>query len=211
MRRSRNEPILKEISEDTLDKLYDAAMAIKNGAEESDYKSVLFSSMDNREATLEAAIHIGYFLVQLKKKILIVNFDSVNNQHINEYLELNKGVDLISQLRHSAYISESIARSQYENLDLMGIEEISEDEFATIANHYNLKNKLKPLTNYYDLMIVIGPEADTFNYYANIMEITDCAITVVNSRKNNKKALKSHLEKFEVFNIRSFGIIRKDG
>ena len=210
MQRSQSEKLENEISENTLSHLYETAIVIKNGVEEGNYKSVLFSSIDNREATIESAVHIGFLLTQLKKKVLLVNLDHQNSGCINEYLQTEKKATLISQLRNSAYISEAITRTQYENLDSIGIEEIDEDEFATTVNQFDLKSKLQPLTNYYDLLIIVGPETKKFNYYANVYELSDSAVTVVNSKNNDKDLLKKHIDKFKVFNIRSFGILRKD-
>ncbi|WP_052256882.1 ParA family protein [Salinicoccus sp. YB14-2] len=210
MRRSPRDMVSREISEDILSDLYETAIVIKNGVDERQYDSMLVSSIDNREATIEAAVHIGYLLTQFKKKVLLVNLDPENIYTIDEYLDPDKEADLISQLKHSSYISESISRSQYENFDSVGVEKITEDDFATTVNQYDLKSKLQPLTNYYDLMIVVGPEADKFNYYANILELVDSALTVVNNKTNDRRLLKKHMDKFRVFNIRSFGIIRKD-
>ena len=210
MQRSRSRTSANEISENTLSHLYETAIVIKNGVEVGDYKSVLFSSIDNREATIESAVHIGFLLTQLKKKVLLVNLDHHNSGCINEYLQTEKRAALISQLKNSAYISEAITRTQYDNLDAVGIEEIDEDEFATTVNQYDLKSKLQPLTNYYDLLMIVGPEMKSFNYYANIYELSDSAVTIVNSKNNDKDLLKKHVDKFKVFNIRSFGILRKD-
>ena len=210
MQRSQSKKSTNEISENTLSHLYETAIVIKNGVEEGNYKSVLFSSIDNREATIESAVHIGFLLTQLKKKVLLVNLDHHNSGCINEYLQTEKRAALISQLKNSAYISEAITRTQYENFDTIGIEEIDEDEFATTVNQYDLKSKLQPLTNYYDLLIIVGPEMKSFNYYANVYELSDSAITIVNSKNNDKNLLKKHIDKFKVFNIRSFGILRKD-
>lgn len=210
MQRSQSKISANDISENTLSHLYETAIVIKNGMEEENYKSVLFSSIDNREATIESAVHIGYLLTQLNKKVLLVNLDHHNSGCINEYLQIEKRASLISQLKSSAYISEAISQTQYENFDSIGIEAIDEDEFATTVNQYDLKSKLQPLTNYYDLLIVVGPETKSFNYYANIYELSDSAITITNSKNNDKNLLKKHIDKFKVFNIRSFGILRKD-
>lgn len=210
MQRSQSKASTNEISENTLSHLYETAIVIKNGVEEGNHKSVLFSSIDNRKATIESAVHISFLLTQLKKKVLLVNLDHHNTDCINEYLQTEEKPKLISQLKSSSYISEAISRTQYENLDTIGIEEIDEDEFATTVNQYDLKSKLQPLTNYYDLLIIVGPEKKHFNYYANVYELSDSAITIVNSKNNDKNLLKKHIDKFKVFNIRSFGILRKD-
>lgn len=199
-----------EIDDSILQPLYETSIIVKNGLEEKGYKTVLFSSVAEREATAEAAVHVGYLLTELKKKVLIVNLDHKNAGVVDGYLQAEKGASLISQLKESAYISEAIAQTQYSNLDLLGIEDITDHEFVSAVNDYDLKSKLQPLANYYDVLIVVGPETETFNYYANILELVDSSITVVNSRKNDRKRLKSHIDKFRVFNIRSFGIIRKD-
>lgn len=210
MRRTQTDVENFEIDDSILQRLYETSIVIKNGIEEKGYKSVLFSSIAERAATAEAAVHVGYLLTQLKKKVLIVNLDQKNSEMVDGYLQADKEASLLSQLKKSAYISEAIAQSQYSNLDLLEIEDISDDEFVNAVNEYDLKSKLKPLTNYYDVLIVIGPEKETFNYYANILELVDSAVTVVNGRKNDRKRLKSYIDKFRVFNIRSFGIIRKD-
>ncbi|MFD2830017.1 ParA family protein [Corticicoccus populi] len=210
MRRTQAESSRQEIDDKILKKLYDSAIVVKNGIEERGYKSVLFSSLSEREATAEAAVHIGYLLTQLKKKVLIVNLNHKSSDLVDGYLKADKGASLIKQLKESAYISEAIAQSQYSNLDLIEIEEVTSDEFVSAVNEYDLKSKLSPLTNYYDVLIVIGPGEEHFSYYANILELVDSAVTIVNSRKNDRKRLKTYMDKFKVFNIRSFGIIRKD-
>lgn len=210
MRRTQSENNTYEMDETVLQNLYETSIVVKNGLEERGYKSVLFSSLTEREATAEAAVHIGYLLTQLKKKVLIVNLDYQSSNMIEGYLHADKESSLIAQLKESAYISEAIAQSQYTDLDLIGIEEIDENEFVSAVNNYDLKSKLKPLTNYYDALIVVGPGENFSKYHANILELVDSAVTIVNSKRNDRKRLKSYMDKFKVFNIRSFGIIRKD-
>src|SRR5699024_5688574 len=102
MRRSQGDMVSREISDDILSDLYETAIVIKNGVEERQYDSMLLSSIDNREATIEAAVHIGYLLTQFKKKVLLVNLDPENIYTIDEYLDPDKEADLISQLKHSS-------------------------------------------------------------------------------------------------------------
>lgn len=209
MKRAQNDQGRRKIDDSVLNRLYEPAMVIKNGIEEKGYNSVLFSSVDERTATVEAAVHISYLLTQLNKKVLVVNLDYRNLNLLKDYLEPNKNPSLISQLKESAYISESIAQTQYANLDLIEVEEISDDEFATTVNDFDFKSKLQPITNYYDVLIVIGPETASFEYYANVYELADSALTIVNDQRNGRKALKAHVDKLGLFNIRSFGIIKK--
>src|SRR5699024_9105076 len=121
MRRSQSDMVSRVISDEILSDLYETAIVIKNGVDERQYDTMLFRYIDNRKASIVAAVHIGYLLTEFKKKVLLVNLDTENIYTIDEYLDPDKEADLISQLKHSSYISESISRSQFENFDSVGI------------------------------------------------------------------------------------------
>src|SRR5699024_11323923 len=86
MRRSQSGMVPREISDDILSDLYETAIVIKNGVYERQYDSMLVSSIDNREATIEAAIHIGYLLTKFKKKVLLIKLAPQNIYTIYENL-----------------------------------------------------------------------------------------------------------------------------
>ncbi len=209
MRRTGN--ITEEVHDlnpQTLDALYNPAKSILNSSEKKDMGAVLFSSVNDAEGTFNAACHISYIFTQLEKKVLVLNLDLYNYTGLNRYFETSGDKTLIETITVSSYLSEAIQQTQYENLDIISLEEVKEQVFIEMLNTNDIKSRLNPLKNYYDLVLIIGPEAQNFEQYANIFELADSAVTVSKDKTSDYKALKHHIDKLGLFNIVSFGIIR---
>lgn len=207
----RTESYIKETEDlDTqvLDSLYNSAKSILNTCEKNDLSAVLFTSINDAEGALTATTHIGYILTQLKKKILVINMDLNNPENLEKYLEKNNDETLIDVVTKSSYLSEAIQQTQYENLDTINLGQTDQQRFLEILNTKDIKSKLNPLKNYYDVVLIIGPEAKDFEQYSNIFELADGAVTLSRDKTSNYKDLKHHIDKLGLFNIVSFGIIR---
>ena len=207
----RTESHIKEAEDldaQVLDSLYNSAKSILNTCEKNELSAVLFTSINDAEGTLTAAAHIGYILTQLKKKVLVINMDLNNPGEPGKYFERNHDETLNDVVTKSSYLSEAIQQTQYENYDTINIGKIDEQHFLEILNTKDIKSKLNPLKNYYDAILIIGPEAKNFEHYSNIFELADGTVTVSRDKTSNYKDLKRHIDKLGLFNIVSFGIIR---
>lgn len=207
----RTESYIKETEDlDTqvLDSLYNSAKSILSTCEKNGLSAVLFTSINDAEGALTATTHIGYILTQLKKKILVINMDLNNPENLEKYLEKNNDETLIDVVTKSSYLSEAIQQTQYENLDTINLGQTDQQRFLEILNTKDIKSKLNPLKNYYDVVLIIGPEAKDFEQYSNIFELADGAVTLSRDKTSNYKDLKHHIDKLGLFNIVSFGIIR---
>ena len=105
--------------------------------------------------------------------------------------------------------SEAINQSKYEKLDIIHVEELAEDELMEKFSQYNVLSKLGPLKNYYNHIFIIGPEFQEMRNYGVILELADSAVTVISTNKNDKRELNQYLQKINLFNVKSFGILRK--
>ena len=207
----RTDAITKEardLDATVLDVLYNSAKSILNTSEEKGLGTVLFSSVNDAEGTFKAASHISYILTQLERKVLLVNLDLGHTDGLGTYFETDGSKTLVETVSSSYYLSEAIQQTQYENLDVIALEEVGEPEFIEVLNTKDIKSKLNPLKNYYDLVLLIGPEAERFEHYSNIFELADGTVTVSRDKTSNYKDLKRHIDKLGLFNIVSFGIIR---
>ncbi|WP_411843705.1 AAA family ATPase [Salinicoccus sp. HZC-1] len=191
-----------------LDALYNSAKSILNVSEKRELGTVLFTSVNDDEGTITAASHISYILTQLEKKVLLVNLDLNKPDGLNYYFETSRDRKLIETISASSYLSEAIQQTQYENLEVITIEDVEEPAFIDILNTKNIKAKLNPLKNYYDLVLLIGPEAEQFEHYSNIFELAESAVTVSKDETSDYRKVKRHIDKLGLFNMVSFGIIR---
>lgn len=209
MRRTDNTVTeVQDLNPQILDALYNPAKSILNVSEQKDLGTVLFTSVNDAYGTMTAATHISYILTQLKKKVLLINLDLNNPDGLNHYFEISGDRKLIETIHESSYLSEAIQQTQYENLDVITLEDIEEPEFIEVLNNKNIKAKLNPLKNYYDLVMLIGPEAKQFEHYSNIFELSESAVTLSRDKTSNYRQVKQHMDKLGLFNMVSFGIIR---
>lgn len=206
---SKYEENVIDFNEDIINKLYDSAIAIKNENHDNPNNKTLFSSVNQRMATVDAAMHIAYILTELKDKVLIVNLDAESIGSIEEYIHSNAKPNLFSTLKTSMFLSDAINQSKYEKLDIIHIEEMAEEEMMDKFSQYNILSKLSPLKNYYDHIFIIGPEFERMNNYGVFLELADSAVTVMSARKNDRYVLNQYLQKINLFNVKSFGILRK--
>lgn len=206
---SESEERLIDFDEDIINKLYDTAIAIRNENHDNPNNKTLFSSVDQRMATVDAAMHIAYILTELKDKVLVVNLDSSSTGSIEEYIHSKAKPNLFSTLRISMFLSEAINQTKYEKLDIIHVEEMPENELMDKFSQYNVLSKLSPLKNYYDHIFIIGPEFQELENYGAILELADTAVTLVSAKKNDRYELNHYLQKINLFNVKSFGILRK--
>lgn len=209
MRRTDKTAIeIQDLDSQILDALYDSAKSVLNVSEQKNLGTVLFTSVNDAIGTMTASVHISYILTQLRKKVLLVNLDLKNPSALELYFDISGGSKLIETINQSSYLSEAIQQTQYENLDVITLEEVEESEFIEVLNTKSIKTKLNPLKNYYDLVLIIGPEANDFEHYSNIFELAESAVTVSKDKTSDFRKVKSHVDKLGLFNIASFGIIR---
>ena len=209
MRRAVNTVLeAQDLEPQILDSLYNSAKTIINVAAQKDLGTVLFTSVNDKKGTKTVASHISYILTQLEKKVLLINLDLNNPDGLNAYFNISNDGKLIETVNTSSYLSEAIQQTQYENLDVISLGEVEETEFIEILNTKDIKRKLNPLKNYYDMVLLIGPEAEQFEHYSNIFELAESSVTVSRDKTSDYKALKRHIDKLGLFNIVSFGIIR---
>ena len=206
---NENEERQIDFDEDIINKLYDTAIAIRNENHDNPNNKTLFSSVDQGQAAVEAAIHIAYILTELKDKVLVVNLDSSRTSQLEEYIHSKSKPNLFSTLRTSMFLSEAINQTKYEKLDIIHVEEMPETELMDKFSQYNVLSKLSPLKNYYDHIFIIGPEFQKLENYGAILELADTAVTVISAKKNDRYELNHYLQKISLFNVKSFGILRK--
>ncbi|WP_020006181.1 AAA family ATPase [Salinicoccus albus] len=188
--------------------LYNAAKSIINRSENDSVESILFTSNNDPAGVCAAASHIAHLLTQLNRRVLIINLDLNASGALGAYFEDDERSRLIDTISHSSYLSEAIQPSQYEDLDYIEIETVEKETYIGLLNKKDIKTKLVPLKNYYDYVLLIGPESDEFEHYANIFELADAAVTISKDKTSDYRKIKSHMDKFSLFNVKSFGIIR---
>src|SRR5699024_7667378 len=147
------------------------------------------------------------------------NHNNPDNKTI--FSSLNKQKATIDAAMHIAYILTQLKdRVLVVNLDGQSVAYLEEyihskakpNLFTTLKkkfNEYNVLSKLSPLKNYYDHIFIIGPEVSNIDSYGTYLELADSAVTVISAKNNNRKDLKHYLQKINLFNVKSFGILRK--
>lgn len=206
---SETEDRFNNFDEDMINKLYDTAMAIRNENHDNPNNKTIFSSVNKRMAVTDAAMHIAYILTELKDKVLVVNLDSRSTQAVEEYIHSKSKPNLFTTLRNSMFLSEAINHSAFEKLDIIHVEEMDEEELMAKFNDYNVLSKLSPLKSYYDHIFLIGPPFEECENYGAFLELADSAVTVISAKKNDRQELNHYLQKINLFNVKSFGILRK--
>lgn len=206
---SETEDRFNNFDEDMINKLYDTAMAIRNENHDNPNNKTIFSSVNKRMAVTDAAMHIAYILTELKDKVLVVNLDSRSTQAVEEYIHSKAKPNLFTTLRNSMFLSEAINHSAFEKLDIIHVEEMDEEELMAKFNDYNVLSKLSPLKSYYDHIFLIGPPFEECENYGTFLELADSAVTVISAKKNDRQELNHYLQKINLFNVKSFGILRK--
>lgn len=206
---SETEDKYVDFDEEVINKLYDTAIAIRNENHDNPNNKTIFSSIDKRMATVDAAIHVAYILTELKDKVLVVNFDSESTEAVEEYVHSKSKPNLFTTLKHSMFLSEAINQTEFEKLDIIHVEDMSENELMEKFANHNILSKLSPLKNYYDHIFIIGPPFRDYDNYGVFLELADSAVTVISAEKNDRNELNHYLQKINLFNVKSFGILRK--
>lgn len=200
---------LTDFNEEIINKLYDTAIAIKTENHDNPNNKTLFASVNQGAGVVEAAMHIAYILTELKDKVLVVNLDGSSVESVESYIHSKAKPNLFTTLRTSMFLSEAINQSKYEKLDIIHVEDMTENDLMEKLSQYNVLSKLSPLKNYYDHIFLIGPEFQNVENYGTILELADSAVTVISATKNDKNELNHYLQKINLFNVKSFGILRK--
>ena len=206
---SENDVKQIDFNEDTLNILYDTAVAIRKENHNNPDNKTIFSSLNKQKATIDAAMHIAYILTQLKDRVLVVNLDGQSVAYVEEYIHSKAKPNLFTTLKTSMFLSEAINPTECEKLDIIHVEDLPEEDLKKKFNEYNVLSKLSPLKNYYDNIFIIGPEVSNIDSYGTYLELADSALTVISAKNNNRKDLKHYLQKINLFNVKSFGILRK--
>lgn len=203
------EEIVIDFNEDIINKLYDTAVAIRKENRDNPNNKTLFSSIDHRMATVDAAMHIAFILTELKDKVLVVNLDNDSTDAIEEYIHSKAKPNLFTTLKSSMFLSEAINQSKYEKLDIIHVEDMTEEELLKKFSEHNVLSKLSPLKNYYDHIFIVGPPVSAVENYGVYLDLADSAVTVISAKKNDRDELNHFLQKINLFNVKSFGILRK--
>lgn len=207
---STNEEAETVFNKDLLNTLYDTAIAIRKENHDNPKNKTIFSSLTEQEATIEATVHIAYLLSTLKDRVLIVNLDGQAFGQVEDYIHSKAKANLFTTLKTSMFLSEAIQPTTFDRLDVIHIEDLSDEEVFNKFNEYNVLSKLSPLTNYYDHIFIIGPTVVDMENYGTYLELADSAVTIISAHKNDKKELSKYLQKINLFNVKSFGILRKE-
>ena len=207
---SANEEIESVFDKDLLNTLYDTAIAIRKENKDNPKNKTIFSSLVKQAATVEATVHIAYLLASLKDRVLIVNLDGKSFNQVESYINSKAKPNLFTTLKTSMFLSEAIQPTAVERLDVIHIEDLSDEEIVTKFNEHNVLSKLSPLTNYYDHIFIIGPQVDDMENYGTYLELADSAVTIISAKKNDKHELSKYVQKINLFNVKSFGILRKE-
>lgn len=207
MKRVEDESV--DFDERTIHNLYDTALAIKKENHNSSKNKFLFISFDKQDAKVEAAIHIAYILSVLKENVLVINLDSESINQVEKYIHSNAKPNLFGTLEETLFLSEAINHTKYDKLDIIHVESMSEEELIFSLNEKKVPLKISKLKSYYNHIVIIGPRIRDLENYGAYMELTNNVITVIDAKNNDKYQLQNLLQKFKLFNVKSFGILRK--
>lgn len=202
-------PAVRELNEQTIVDLFNASLVVQNAVEKNNVEIVLMTSVASREKVAKAVVHLAKLLQSNKKSVLILNLDYQTSEFIESYFTApEEKKEFIEVLDSEDYLSEAIFKTQYSGLDFTVIEEYEDRAFINLMLSSNLKERLVPIKEYYDVVLLVGPEHKTFLKYGNIFNLADAIIPVVNAKKNKGEDLKRLVDEYRGFNLRSLGVLR---
>lgn len=202
-------PSVRELNDQTIVDLFNASLVVQNAVEKNGVETVLMTSVELREKVAYAAVHLAKLLQSNKKSVLIMNLDYHTSEYIESFFSApEEKKEFIEVLDSENYLSEAIFKTQYSGLDFTVIEEYDDREFINLMLSSDLKERLVPIREYYDVILLVGPNHKTFLKYGNIFNLADAVIPVVDAKKNKGSELKQLVDEYRGFNLRSLGVLR---
>ena len=202
-------PSVRELNDQTIVDLFNASLVVQNAVEKNGVETVLMTSVELREKVAYAAVHLAKLLQSNKKSVLIMNLDYHTSEYIESFFSApEEKKEFIEVLDSEDYLSEAIFKTQYSGLDFTVIEEYDDREFINLMLSSDLKERLVPIREYYDVILLVGPNHKTFLKYGNIFNLADAVIPVVDAKKNKGSELKQLVDEYRGFNLRSLGVLR---
>ena len=202
-------PSVRELNDQTIVDLFNASLVVQNAVEKNGVETVLMTSVESREKVAYAAVHLAKLLQSNKKSVLIMNLDYHTSEYIESFFSApEEKKEFIEVLDSEDYLSEAIFKTQYSGLDFTVIEEYDDREFINLMLSSDLKERLVPIREYYDVILLVGPNHKTFLKYGNIFNLADAVIPVVDAKKNKGSDLKQLVDEYRGFNLRSLGVLR---
>lgn len=202
-------PAVREMNDQTIVDLFDASLVVQNAVEKEGVETVLLTSVASRDKVARAAAHLGKLLQSNKKSVLIMNLDYKVSEYFESYfMPSEEGKEFIDVLESDGYLSEAIFKSQYPGLDFTAIEEYEDRAFINLMLSSNMKERMIPIKEYYDVILMIGPEHKKFMKYGNLFNMADAIIPVVDAKKNNAGDLRRFVDEYRAFGLKSFGVLR---
>ena len=202
-------PSVRELNDQTIVDLFNASLVVQNAVEKNGVETVLMTSVELREKVAKAAVHLAKLLQSNKKSVLILNLDYQTSEFIESYFTApEEKKEFIEVLDSEDYLSEAIFKTQYSGLDFTVIEEYDDREFINLMLSSDLKERLVPIREYYDVILLVGPNHKTFLKYGNIFNLADAVIPVVDAKKNKGSELKQLVDEYRGFNLRNLGVLR---
>ncbi|HJE20116.1 MAG TPA: hypothetical protein K8V35_07170 [Aliicoccus persicus] len=202
-------PSVRELNDQTIVDLFNASLVVQNAVEKNGVETVLMTSVELREKVAYAAVHLAKLLQSNKKSVLIMNLDYHTSEYIESFFSApEEKKEFIEVLDSEDYLSEAIFKTQYSGLDFTVIEEYDDREFINLMLSSDLKERLVPIREYYDVILLVGPNHKTFLKYGNIFNLADAVIPVVDAKKNKGSELKQLVDEYRGFNLRNLGVLR---
>ena len=202
-------PSVRELNDQTIVDLFNASLVVQNAVEKNGVETVLMTSVELREKVAYAAVHLAKLLQSNKKSVLIMNLDYHTSEYIESFFSApEEKKEFIEVLDSEDYLSEAIFKTQYSGLDFTVIEEYDDREFINLMLSSDLKERLVPIREYYDVILLVGPNHKTFLKYGNIFNLVDAVIPVVDAKKNKGSELKQLVDEYRGFNLRNLGVLR---
>ncbi|TVT28892.1 hypothetical protein FO441_01015 [Salinicoccus cyprini] len=208
MRKQSEVDNFQGVDHEILENLQTATKVIRNTMGRNGLQTLLVSSVNDSSGVAEAATHIAYLMVQLGQRILLINMDCTMEEHVVSRLQPEKGDKLLKTLAGSPYMSEAIKQTQYDELNYIGIEDVDDKELMDIIDGSNLDSRLNPLRNYFDTIIIIGPDYERYERYSSIFETADSLVTISKDNTSDYRKLRTYLNESDLFKLYSLGVIR---
>lgn len=202
-------PGVRQINDQSIVDLFDASLVLQTAVEKEGIDTVLLTSVNQRDKVAYAAVHLAKLLQSVDKKVLILNLDYNTSEYIESFFQTHdESKEFIDALEEKGYLSEAIFHSHYPGLDFTVIEEYEDRSFINLMLSSDMKEKLVPLREYYDVLMMLGPEHSSFMKYGNIFNMAEAVITVVDAKKNNSRDLRALVDDYRAFGLKSLGVLR---
>lgn len=202
-------PSVRQVNDQSIVDLFDASLVIQTAVEKEGTDTVLLTSVNHRDKVAYATVHLAKLLQSVDKKVLILNLDYKTSEYVETYFQTHdESKEFIDALEEKGYLSDAIFHSQYPGLDFTVIEEYEDRAFINLMLSSGMKEKLVPLREFYDVILMIGPEHGSFMKYGNIFNMAEAVIPVVDVKKNNLDTLRALVDDYRAFGLKSLGVLR---